>query len=635
VADSSRSRSSSWGASIGIQQGGWSIGADASRSSANATVFSNAQVTSGRNAVFVAGQDITLAGANVAARNVSLDAGRDLVLISQQNVATSNAWSFNVSVTFQGATPTGGSLGGSFSEGSRQYTDTPTTVIADERLDAYAGRNTVLAGAGMWSKTGKLKLDTGDLVFDNYVNRDTFVAVSGSVSAGVNRPWDASFSARYRNEQGLTFATLGAGDLNIRNRPRLDLSGLNRDVANMTRVTSSTSWAFAIPSLNLAKLQQDIQNSANYVNALTANVPQKAKDEGEHGVKLFQTALLYGMSQEQARAYLGSPVFQEHLRARRSYEAIKMVRSDPESVAFGAFLVMQGERLYFDHADGQLKMAVDCAQHGAFSAPCGRPVKELAQKIKSDPREASTFVARFIDEEIANLSSLKGMAADLKFDDIFACATTWAMLTGDAAPLDRVMAMAPVQRSKYLTDFLGQVRLIVVANGGGVVSPDKIIEQLPTFYGADSFKFLRGPSLGKATLAAGASIGVLAGALDGPYQFAPGQVAMRTDESGTYYAFRNALTGEFFWLDPTRPHTSAQYIGAALDIAGLAMTGGLVTTAPAGVMTSGLVRRTLTDAEATGIAQTVKAGVEGGGGRPVPSARRACKCNSQQSRLRA
>jgi hypothetical protein len=148
-------------------------------------------------------------------------------------VATSNAWSFNVSVTFQGATPTGGSLGGSFSEGSRQYTATPTTVIADERLDAYAGRNTVLAGAGMWSKTGKLKLDTGDLVFDNYVNRDTFVAVSGSVSAGVNRPWDASFSARYRNVQGLTFATLGAGDLNIRNRPRLDLSGLNRDVANM------------------------------------------------------------------------------------------------------------------------------------------------------------------------------------------------------------------------------------------------------------------------------------------------------------------------------------------------------------------------------------------------------------------
>lgn len=96
-------------------------------------------MTSGRNAVFVAGQDVTLAGANVAARNVSLDAGRDLVLISQQNVATSNAWSFIVSVTFQGATPTGGSLGGSFSDGSRQYTDTPTTVIADERLDAYAG----------------------------------------------------------------------------------------------------------------------------------------------------------------------------------------------------------------------------------------------------------------------------------------------------------------------------------------------------------------------------------------------------------------------------------------------------------------------------------------------------------------
>ncbi len=37
------------------------VGADASRSSPNAPVFSNAKVTYGRNAVFAAGQDITLA----------------------------------------------------------------------------------------------------------------------------------------------------------------------------------------------------------------------------------------------------------------------------------------------------------------------------------------------------------------------------------------------------------------------------------------------------------------------------------------------------------------------------------------------------------------------------------------------
>jgi filamentous hemagglutinin len=47
------------------------------------------------------------------------------------------------------------------------------------------------------------------------------------------------------------------------------------------------------------------------------------------------------------------------------------------------------------------------------------------------------------------------------------------------------------------------------------------------------------------------------------------------------------------------------------------MTAGLVTTAPAGVMTSGLVRRTLTDAEATGIAKSIKEAAEFGDLAPL------------------
>ena len=61
----------------------------------------------------------------------------------------SDGRSFNVSVSFApGAGITGASLGGSFSKGRRTYTDTPTTIIADNDLDIYVGRNTVLSGAG-------------------------------------------------------------------------------------------------------------------------------------------------------------------------------------------------------------------------------------------------------------------------------------------------------------------------------------------------------------------------------------------------------------------------------------------------------------------------------------------------------
>ena len=131
-------------------------------------------------------------------------------LISQPNFSASNAASFNVSVSFTGATPTGASLGGSFANASRRYTDTPATLIADGAFPAYAGRNTLLAGAGMWSKTGNLKLDTGDPVMDNYRDKDTSLAVSGGISLnlnpGTNRPWDGNLPAQYKNLTALTFA---------------------------------------------------------------------------------------------------------------------------------------------------------------------------------------------------------------------------------------------------------------------------------------------------------------------------------------------------------------------------------------------------------------------------------------------
>ncbi|WP_448954903.1 hemagglutinin repeat-containing protein [Labrys neptuniae] len=385
AADTSRSKSSSWGLTLGFQPNGVSIGADISRSSASATVYSNAQLLAGGNVDLVAGSDISLIGANVAGKTIGIDAGQDLLVISQQNLSKSSATSFNVSVTVGSNGPTGGSIGGSFAEGNRNYTDTPTTVIAEEGLYAYAGRTTVLAGSGIWSKTGKLKLDTGDLVFDNYKDRDTYVAASGGISVDTtsNHPWDGNLSVEYRNKTGLTFATLGAGDLNIRDRPKLDISGLNRDPANMQRVTKDTSWSFSIPALNIAKLADDITNAQRYISTLTKEVPEGIKAQGNQAIGQYQALLLSGATEPEARQLMATPKFQAMLRERRSLDALLQGATSLDDYYRSLRVISAGEEVYRDPATGELMMRANCNQMG----PCDRRIREIEGASSKDLRD--------------------------------------------------------------------------------------------------------------------------------------------------------------------------------------------------------------------------------------------------------
>ena len=48
----------------------------------------------------------------MTAKSVSIDAGRDLLLVSQQNQHTADGRSFSLSVSFTGGVPTGASIGG-------------------------------------------------------------------------------------------------------------------------------------------------------------------------------------------------------------------------------------------------------------------------------------------------------------------------------------------------------------------------------------------------------------------------------------------------------------------------------------------------------------------------------------------
>jgi len=111
-------------------------------------------------------------------------------------------------------------------------------------MSVYAGRTTYLLGSVLGSDTGNLDLDTGGLEFDNLVDSDKFLRVGGNLTVGLGsvesfkKGSDLSASLRYANTQGLTFATVGEGEIRVRDYEDFDFSALNRDVDNVQRVTS-------------------------------------------------------------------------------------------------------------------------------------------------------------------------------------------------------------------------------------------------------------------------------------------------------------------------------------------------------------------------------------------------------------
>lgn len=95
-------------------------------------------------------------------------------------------------------------------------------------------------------------------------------------------------SVRYSNTQGLTFATVGEGEIRVRDYEDFDFSALNRDVDNVQRVTSRQYIDLEIPGINLAKLAEDVRGAARTLRAATADVRDNAREEGDQAIVLLR-----------------------------------------------------------------------------------------------------------------------------------------------------------------------------------------------------------------------------------------------------------------------------------------------------------------------------------------------------------
>ena len=363
LADTHKSSSSSWGVTVTYKGGNsWEFGADYSVSNGSSKLYTNAALTAGRSLDVVSGRHIALTGANLVANDIYIDAGENLIVASRQNESDSESFGFSFHTSGSGSL--------NYANADREYVDTPTTIIAQDQLSIYTEGTTFLRGAGIWSAVGNLDINTGSLAYDNYRDHDESISVglSGSFSTTPSGGFDAgnsdlSGTFEYRNVQALTYATIGAGDIRVRDVGGYDFSGLNRDPDSMQRVTSSTNISIEVPGINLKRWTQQVRDTVNLVEAYTTDIDRLRAEHGEGGIQLYREFVLQGLNPSELRARIGSPEFAALVRQRRQFEesveAFGSVEAIPENVRKA---IIEGYQLFLGEvvSGGDVMVVVPC-----------------------------------------------------------------------------------------------------------------------------------------------------------------------------------------------------------------------------------------------------------------------------------
>ncbi|MFN3688928.1 glycohydrolase toxin TNT-related protein, partial [Salinarimonas sp.] len=249
-----QSRSSSLAASIGVgvtlsptRDATFGVTIEGSASRARSDTQGSAQVNSnlvaGERLVVSSGQDVTIAGATLRARDVDLFVGRNLEITSRQDEGRTRGSSAHAGLSL-----TIGLYGGpsslSIDAGAgRERADSArvfeqTAIVAERRLDAYVVGHTQLNGGLLAALSGDLTLDTATLGFADIVDRARSEAVRGSVGLNFGLAAQSQPGIRVEGEiattrmDGVTRATVGPGEIIIRDEEAQtqDLAALNRDL---------------------------------------------------------------------------------------------------------------------------------------------------------------------------------------------------------------------------------------------------------------------------------------------------------------------------------------------------------------------------------------------------------------------
>ncbi|MGV2981318.1 hemagglutinin repeat-containing protein [Camelimonas sp. ID_303_24] len=269
---SQSSSAASFGAGVGVSVGlrsataGVTANAAVSRSKAEGEGVShlNARLNAAGEIVIASARDATVAGAVVAAPQISLDIGRNLTVASRQDTGRGKSSSASIggSITVgAGTSPVSGSLsiGGGQGSSDKAWVSEQTAIIAGEALGIRTQGHTHVDGAVVAARNGNLSLDTGTLAVTNIRDHDT--ATSRNATVGLNWSQDRSGKSQAmtpagaptgaalsgaianRDREQINRGTIGAGEITIRDPAHQNqaIAVINRDLTRAQKITKDES----------------------------------------------------------------------------------------------------------------------------------------------------------------------------------------------------------------------------------------------------------------------------------------------------------------------------------------------------------------------------------------------------------
>jgi filamentous hemagglutinin len=272
----------------------------------------NAQLMAGDTLNIRSGRDTAVTGATLEAEHVEMDVGRNLTVASLQD--TGNVEGERRDASVSATVGMGGSFGvnagSGETEGSTAWVNQQTRIIGRESVDIRVEDHTQLDGALIGTDNGNLILDTGTLAYRDIKDHDNEkseylsagFSTGGTAQANQNTParedatgssWSLEGTYYERDRDQINRATLGEGDIIVRNAPGQDISDLNRDIDQAQEITNDEENGYdlyvsstALNSLgNLAIMDDpatpEDESRQNTLIQLKENIMNFAKDTNQ------------------------------------------------------------------------------------------------------------------------------------------------------------------------------------------------------------------------------------------------------------------------------------------------------------------------------------------------------------------